>query len=213
MLRFVPKLAVAMRRGEAGKDARGDLARRERQLRVRNMTKKELKKSGGREREPNTETQLFEVSLAAAWLGLTSPRLAPKSSFTRMEPYVGMTISFDPAPTRRDDDAPRGGTGSQVLPVAELPEDFEGEPDDGSEYLFLVRSALPSPCATAILTATAVPDEKRACIRPSTARRILTPSTRTSSSSPGNPRPNLRATALRKCGGRRSSSSSKHFAL
>ncbi|KAL8292417.1 hypothetical protein RQP46_001029 [Phenoliferia psychrophenolica] len=54
-------------------------------------------------------------------------------------PYVGMQIAFDlPAP-RRDEDAPRGGTGSQVLPVADLPDDYEGSPDDGMEYLFLVR--------------------------------------------------------------------------
>ena len=37
-------------------------------------------------------------------------------------------------------EAPRGGPGSQVLPVAyNVPDTFEGEPSDGSEYLFLVR--------------------------------------------------------------------------
>jgi hypothetical protein len=29
--------------------------------------------------------------------------------------------------------------GSRVLPVANLPEDFAGEPEDGAQYLFLVR--------------------------------------------------------------------------
>jgi hypothetical protein len=29
--------------------------------------------------------------------------------------------------------------GRQILPVANLPEDFEGEPIDGSQYLFTVR--------------------------------------------------------------------------
>jgi hypothetical protein len=29
--------------------------------------------------------------------------------------------------------------GAQVLPVAELPEDFNGEPEDGAAYLFMVR--------------------------------------------------------------------------
>ena len=42
-----------------------------------------------------------------------------------------------------EDEAPRGGPGSQVLPVAKhLPEDFDGNPTDGDEYLFLVRCAL-----------------------------------------------------------------------
>lgn len=36
--------------------------------------------------------------------------------------------------------APRGGHGSQVLPVAtSLPDDHTGIPEDGHEYLFLVR--------------------------------------------------------------------------
>lgn len=34
-------------------------------------------------------------------------------------------------------DPPR--VGCQVLPVADLPEDFAGEPQDGLEYLFTVR--------------------------------------------------------------------------
>ncbi|GAA5941199.1 hypothetical protein JCM3775_006647 [Rhodotorula graminis] len=53
---------------------------------------------------------------------------------------VGMTFSFVPAPPSKDDgQAPRGGLGSQVLPVAELGDDFAGDPEDGSQYLFLVR--------------------------------------------------------------------------
>ncbi|KAK4704160.1 gem associated protein 2, partial [Phenoliferia sp. Uapishka_3] len=56
-----------------------------------------------------------------------------------MAPYVGMVIEFDTPAPRRDEEAPRGGTGSQVLPVAELADDFDGNPDDGMEYLFLVR--------------------------------------------------------------------------
>lgn len=36
------------------------------------------------------------------------------------------------------DDPPR--VGCQVLPVADLPEDFAGEPQDGMQYLFTVRS-------------------------------------------------------------------------
>lgn len=40
-----------------------------------------------------------------------------------------------------DDGAPYGGPGSQVLPVATyLMEDWSGEPEDGEEYLFSVRS-------------------------------------------------------------------------
>lgn len=61
-----------------------------------------------------------------------------------MDPLIGLTIDFtDLVPSStRDGDAPRGGLGSQVLPVAELDPDFEGEPEDGSEYLFLVRQVL-----------------------------------------------------------------------
>jgi len=36
-----------------------------------------------------------------------------------------------------DDDEP--SLGRQILPVANLPEDFSEEPADGMEYLFLVR--------------------------------------------------------------------------
>lgn len=59
---------------------------------------------------------------------------------TMADPLIGMTFSFAPAaPSQERDDAPRGGNGSQVLPVAELGDDFSGQPVDGSQYLFLVR--------------------------------------------------------------------------
>ena len=65
---------------------------------------------------------------------------AQESRATMADPLIGMTFSFAPAgPSRERDDAPRGGNGSQVLPVAQLEEDFDGQPEDGSEYLFLVR--------------------------------------------------------------------------
>ncbi|GAA5959316.1 hypothetical protein JCM21900_003927 [Sporobolomyces salmonicolor] len=54
------------------------------------------------------------------------------------DPLIGMTFHFTP-PVPQQDNAPRGGLGSQVLPVAELDDDFEGDPEDGMEYLFLVR--------------------------------------------------------------------------
>lgn len=64
----------------------------------------------------------------------------------------GFTISFDDFNDEVDihddsddarEDAPRGGTGSQVLPVAlHLADDFAGEPEDGDEYLFLVRQVI-----------------------------------------------------------------------
>ncbi|GAA5899287.1 hypothetical protein JCM5296_007522 [Sporobolomyces johnsonii] len=54
------------------------------------------------------------------------------------DPLIGMTFHFT-APAPQQDNAPRGGLGSQVLPVAELDDDFEGDPEDGMEYLFLVR--------------------------------------------------------------------------
>jgi len=53
------------------------------------------------------------------------------------DPYIGTTFYFNAKP--QVEDAPRGGNGSQVLPVAELDDDFEGDPEDGMEYLFLVR--------------------------------------------------------------------------
>lgn len=65
---------------------------------------------------------------------------AQESRAAMADPLIGMTFSFAPAgPSRERDDAPRGGNGSQVLPVAQLDEDFDGQPEDGSEYLFLVR--------------------------------------------------------------------------
>ena len=40
-----------------------------------------------------------------------------------------------------DDDEP--SMGRQILPVARLPADFNGEPADGMQYLFMVRSVFP----------------------------------------------------------------------
>ena len=53
------------------------------------------------------------------------------------DPLIGQTFYFTAKPPKED--APRGGNGSQVLPVAELGDDFDGVPEDGMEYLFLVR--------------------------------------------------------------------------
>lgn len=73
-----------------------------------------------------------------------------------VDPLLGMTIDFAPQATPPPD-APRGGLGSQVLPVADLGDDFEGQPEDGLEYLFLVRSVsdlLPAAaCALGVLWA------------------------------------------------------------
>ncbi|KAM0746113.1 hypothetical protein T439DRAFT_360688 [Meredithblackwellia eburnea MCA 4105] len=49
-----------------------------------------------------------------------------------------MTIQFTQQ-QQKDQQAPRGGTGSQVLPVADLDDDFDADPNDGEQYLFLVR--------------------------------------------------------------------------
>ena len=54
----------------------------------------------------------------------------------------GFTIDFDEfeGAGAKDEEAPRGGPGSQVLPVAlHLPKDYAGDPTDGHEYLYLVR--------------------------------------------------------------------------
>ena len=42
-----------------------------------------------------------------------------------------------------DEDEP--SLGKQVLPVANLPADFSGDPEDGLQYLFLVRYVVGSP--------------------------------------------------------------------
>jgi hypothetical protein len=62
-----------------------------------------------------------------------------KNATQEEDTYVGMTIEFTPPPEETDSSLRRGGGFSQVLPVAELDEDFSGDPIDGSEYLFLVR--------------------------------------------------------------------------
>ncbi|KDE09276.1 hypothetical protein MVLG_00594 [Microbotryum lychnidis-dioicae p1A1 Lamole] len=61
-----------------------------------------------------------------------------------IDPLIGMTFDMSSmlaSSGRRGDDgsAPRGGNGSQVLPVADLPDDFDGVPEDGMQYLFTVR--------------------------------------------------------------------------
>ncbi|QRW16357.1 SIP1 domain-containing protein [Rhizoctonia solani] len=38
-----------------------------------------------------------------------------------------------------DEDEDTSLLGNQVLPIANLPDDFAGEPEDGMQYLFLVR--------------------------------------------------------------------------
>jgi len=54
------------------------------------------------------------------------------------DPLIGLTINCAPQ-AAPPPDAPRGGLGSQVLPVADLDDDFDGSPEDGLEYLFMVR--------------------------------------------------------------------------
>ncbi|KAK4054514.1 hypothetical protein OIV83_001008 [Microbotryomycetes sp. JL201] len=57
------------------------------------------------------------------------------------DPLIGM--SFDMSEFRTTESDPemvaRGGLGSQCFPVAQLDDDFDGEPQDGMQYLFLVR--------------------------------------------------------------------------
>jgi hypothetical protein len=38
-----------------------------------------------------------------------------------------------------DSDSDEPSFGKQILPVANLPDDFDGEPMDGMQYLFTVR--------------------------------------------------------------------------
>lgn len=61
---------------------------------------------------------------------------------TMLDPLIGISIDFAPQPVH-DEEAPRGGLGSQVLPVAHLDDDFKGEAIDGMQYLALVRSVPP----------------------------------------------------------------------
>jgi hypothetical protein len=43
-----------------------------------------------------------------------------------------------------DSDSDEPSFGRQILPVARLPDSFEGEPIDGLQYLFTVRCVFPS---------------------------------------------------------------------
>lgn len=58
---------------------------------------------------------------------------------------IGYTIQFSPPPLHEEErgenvDAPRGGLGSQALPVpTSMRADWDGIPTDGAEYLFTVR--------------------------------------------------------------------------
>ena len=55
----------------------------------------------------------------------------------------GETSSINNAPVNggfmEDDDEDEPSFGKQILPVARLPDDFNGEPVDGLQYLFMVR--------------------------------------------------------------------------
>lgn len=55
------------------------------------------------------------------------------------DPLIGMTISFNAY--KEDQEAPKGGT-TQVLPVEDMPEEWDGSYEDGMQYLFHVRLAL-----------------------------------------------------------------------
>lgn len=54
------------------------------------------------------------------------------------DPLLGQTFFLNKVAPPIDD-APRGGNGSQVLPVATRLANDDGVPEDGMEYLFLVR--------------------------------------------------------------------------
>ena len=68
---------------------------------------------------------------------------ADPGSTAAVDPLIGLTLVFNPSDFANEDssaqDAPRGGGASQVLPVTDLPEDWQGAPTTGAEYLFLVR--------------------------------------------------------------------------
>ncbi|KAM0791315.1 hypothetical protein ACM66B_005787 [Microbotryomycetes sp. NB124-2] len=57
------------------------------------------------------------------------------------DPLIGMSFDLTDFRTESDPDSlvARGGLGSQCFPVAELDDDFDGEPQDGMQYLFIVR--------------------------------------------------------------------------
>lgn len=64
---------------------------------------------------------------------------------TSSDPTLFCTTTRDMPPgykRKRDDDGESEDEqkpGRQILPVANLPEDFAGEPLDGAQYLFTVR--------------------------------------------------------------------------
>jgi len=69
-----------------------------------------------------------------------------------------------PAKRKRDeleDSDEEPSPGRQILPVANLPEDFDGEPIDGSQYLFTVRwaaSSIVSPLISAYILVDEMPE-------------------------------------------------------
>lgn len=84
-----------------------------------------------------------------------------------VDPLIGMTMTFNLGSSsskamKEIDGAPTGGTGSQVLPVADLDEDYDGTPEDGMEYLFMVRQ-VPIPLAWCVHGPLAATDHEQLC--------------------------------------------------
>lgn len=70
-----------------------------------------------------------------------------KLSDEPIPPGLFASLSTRPsmAPSKRkfdeieDSDSEEPSFGKQILPVADLPDDFDAEPQDGMQYLFTVR--------------------------------------------------------------------------
>ena len=66
--------------------------------------------------------------------------------YTRHSPFFRLVSVIMPAVGKRkrdeyeaSDDEGGHALGKQVLPVADLPSNFDGVPEDGAQYLFTVR--------------------------------------------------------------------------
>lgn len=80
---------------------------------------------------------------------LLSLSLPPYLLTIMADPLIGFTMDLSDIQDMRSrgsaatgtdsDQVARGGLGSQCLPIAELDQDWNGEPQDGMEYLFTVR--------------------------------------------------------------------------
>ena len=70
------------------------------------------------------------VTMVTTTTALSRTKYSPRTMTSKKRPWQAVLDSDD------EDDP---SVGRQILPVANLPGDFNGEPMDGLQYLFMVR--------------------------------------------------------------------------